>query len=44
MRYTGYCRRQQGSIKSDLFEIGGIFCIAMLIAWAILASTGGAGL
>jgi len=36
MRYTGYCRRQTGSISSDLFEIGCAFAIALLLGYAMI--------
>jgi len=41
---NGYHRKQDGSIRSDLFEIGCAFGVAILIGWAILSTMNGAGL
>jgi len=40
-QYHGYCRRQTGSIGSDLFEIGCAFGLTILIGWAMVATIGG---
>jgi hypothetical protein len=38
----GYYRKQGGSIKSDLIEIGAAFTVTLLLGWAVLTVAGAA--
>jgi len=41
---NGYHRRQRGSIKSDLIEIGCAFSVALLLLWAFVSCSNYVGL